>query len=78
MHAYLTTMETDLALGLPQRWPTRPPHDMRRAGELLRVLASICSMAPIPAVRTEALKGTVHILPNRLKAGHERDAMKAR
>jgi hypothetical protein len=26
-----------------------------------------------PGRQTEALKGTVHILPSRLKAGHERE-----
>jgi hypothetical protein len=39
---------------------------MRRASELLRVIAKL-SMAPIPAVRQKELS----ILPSRLKAGHE-------
>src|SRR6516165_2771862 len=46
---------------------------MRRAGELLRVLAKHLFDGSDPGRQTEALKGAVHILPSRLEAGHERE-----
>jgi hypothetical protein len=42
---------------------------MRRAGELLRVLAKHLLDGSDPGRQTEALKGAVHILPSRLEAG---------
>ena len=42
---------------------------MRRAGELLRVIAKHLLDGSDSGRQTEALKGAVHILPSRLKAG---------
>ncbi len=46
---------------------------MRRAGELLRVVAKHLLDGSNPGRQTEALEGAVHILPSRLEAGHERE-----
>jgi hypothetical protein len=46
---------------------------MRRAGELLRVIAKHLLDRSDSGRQTEALKGAVHILPSRLKARHERE-----
>jgi hypothetical protein len=45
---------------------------MRRAGELLRVIAKHFNGSD-SGRQTEAIKGAVHIFPSRLKAGHERE-----
>ena len=74
MHGNLATMETDLALGpAPAVADAASATIMRRAGELLRVLAKHLLDGSDPGRQTEALKGAVHILPSRLKAGHERE-----
>jgi hypothetical protein len=41
--------------------------------ELLRILAKHLLDGSDPGRQTEALEGAVHILPSRLKAGHERE-----
>jgi hypothetical protein len=46
---------------------------MRRASELLRVIAKHLLDGSDSGRQTEAFKGAVHILPSRLKAGHERE-----
>jgi hypothetical protein len=67
-------METDLSLGsAPAGADAAPATIMRRADELLRVIAKHLLDASDSGRQTEALKGAVHILPSRLKAGHERE-----
>jgi len=57
LHGNLATMETDLSLGpAPAVADAASATIMPRPGELLRVLESICSMAPIPAVRQKRSK----------------------
>ena len=75
MHGNLATMETDLALGpAPAGANAASATIMRRAGELLRVIAKHLLDGSDSGRQTEAsLKGAVHILPSRLKAGHERE-----
>jgi hypothetical protein len=52
MHGNLAAMEADLALGpAPAVAEAAFATAMRRAGELLRSSQSICSIAPMPAVR---------------------------
>src|SRR5712664_764335 len=72
MHGNLATMETDLSLGpAPAVADAASATIMRRAGELLRILAKHLLDGSDPGRQTEALEGAVHILPSRLKAGHE-------
>ena len=60
-------METDLSLGpAPAVTDAAAATIMRRAGELLRVLAKHLLDGSDSGRQTEALKGTVHILPSRL------------
>jgi hypothetical protein len=74
MHGDLTAVESDLALGrAPALADTASAPAMRRAGELLGVLAQHLLDGANPGCQTEALKRTVHIVPSRLKAGHERE-----
>src|SRR5437899_740874 len=74
MHGNLATMETDLSLGpAPAVADAASATIMRRAGELLRILAKHLLDGSDPGRQTEALEGAVHILPSRLKAGHERE-----
>src|SRR5262245_54289500 len=74
MHGNLATMETDLSLGpAPAVADAASATIMRRAGELLRVLAKHLFDGSDPGRQTEALKGAVYILPSRLEAGHERE-----
>jgi hypothetical protein len=74
MHGNLATMETDLSLGsAPAVADAASATIMRRAGELLRVIAKHLLDRSDSGRQTEALKGAVHILPSRLKAGHERE-----
>src|SRR4029453_505341 len=74
IHSNLATMETDLALGAaPAVADPTCATMMRRAGELPRVLAKHLLDGSDPGRQTEALEGTVHILPSRLDAGHERE-----
>jgi hypothetical protein len=74
MHGNLATMETDLSLGsAPAVADAASATIMRRAGELLRVIAKHLLDGSDSGRQTEALKGAVHILPSRLKAGHERE-----
>src|SRR2546430_3125263 len=74
MHSNLATMETDLSLGpAPAVADAASATIMRRAGELLRVLAKHLFHGSDPGRQTEALKGAVHILPSHLEAGHERE-----
>jgi hypothetical protein len=46
---------------------------MRRASEPLRVIAKHSLDGTDSGRQTKALEGAVHILPSRLKAGHERE-----
>src|SRR5262249_60167777 len=46
---------------------------MRFAGELLGILAQHLLNSFNPSRQTKALKRAVHILPSRLKAGHEHE-----
>ena len=74
MHSNLATVETDLSLGpAPAVADPASATMMWRAGEQLRVLAEHLLDGSDSGRQTEALKGTVHILPSRLKAGHERE-----
>src|SRR5215467_377111 len=74
MHGNLATMETDLSVGpAPAVADAASTTIMRRAGELLRILAKHLLDGSDPDRQTEALEGAVHILPTRLKAGHERE-----
>jgi len=69
----LSTMETDLSLGpAPAVADAASATIMRRAGELLRVLAKHLFDGSDPGRETEALNEAVHILPSRLEAGHRR------
>ena len=74
MHGNLATMETNLPLGpAPAVADAASATIMRRAGELLRVLAKHLLDSSDSGRQTEALEGAVHILPSRLEAGHERE-----
>jgi len=74
MHGNLATMETDLSLGpAPAVSDAASATIMRRAGELLRVIAKHLLDGSDSGRQTEALKGAVHILPSGLKAGHEHE-----
>ena len=74
LHGNLATMGTDLSLGsAPAVADAASATIMRRAGELLRVIAKHLLDGSNSGRQTEALKGAVHILPSRLKAGHERE-----
>jgi hypothetical protein len=74
MHDNPTTMETDPSFGpAPAVADAASATIMRRAGELLHVLAKHLLDGSDPGRQTEALKGAVHILPSRLEAGHERE-----
>src|SRR5512132_3628787 len=74
MHGNLATMEPDLSLGpAPAVADAASATIMRRAGELLRVIAKYLLDGSDSGRQTETLKGAVHILPSRLKAGHERE-----
>jgi hypothetical protein len=65
-------METDLSLGsAPAVADAASATIMRRAGELLRVIAKHLLDGSDSGRQTEALKGAVHILP----AGHERERL---
>jgi len=67
-------METDLSLGpAPAVADAASAAIMRRAGELPRILAKHLLDGSDSGRQTEALQGAVHILPSRLKAGHERE-----
>src|SRR5262249_59518157 len=77
MHSNLATMEANLALGpAPAITNTTSAAAMTRAGELPCVLAKHLLDGSDPGGRTEALEGAVHILPSRLKAGHERERLR--
>jgi hypothetical protein len=58
---------------MTNRTPARDTTIMRRPGQLLRVLAKHLLDGSDTGRQTEALKGAFHILPSRLKAGHERE-----
>ena len=74
MHRNLAAVEADLALGpAPAVADTASAAAMRRAGELLGVLAQHLLNRSDPGRQTEALEGAVHILPSRLKARHQRE-----
>ena len=74
LHGNLATMEADLSLGpAPAVADAASATIMRRAGELLRVIAKHLLDGSDSGRQTEALEGAVHILPSRLKAGHERE-----
>ena len=74
MHGNHATMETDLSLGYaPAVADAASATIMRRAGELLRVIAKHLLDGSDSGRQAEAIKGAVHILPSRLKAGHERE-----
>ena len=74
MHGNLAAVEADLSLGrAPAVADAASAAAMRRAGEPLRVLAQHLLDRSDAGRQTEALEGAVHILPSRLKAGHERD-----
>ena len=73
MHGNLAAMEADPAFGLaPAVTDAASTATMRRAGELLCVLAQHLLDGSNPGRQTEALERAVHILPSRLKAGYER------
>ena len=74
MHSNIAAVEADLALGpAPAVADTAAAAAVRRAGKLLGVIAQHLLNRSDPGRQTEALKGTVHILPGRLKAGHQRE-----
>jgi hypothetical protein len=74
MHGNLATMEADLSFGpAPAVADAASATIMRRAGEPLRALTKHLLDGSDPGRQTEALKGAVHILPSRLKAGLERE-----
>ena len=63
LHGNLATMETDLSLGsAPAVADAASATIMRRAGELLRVIAKHLLDGSNSGSQTEALKGAVHIL----------------
>ena len=70
LHGNLATMETDLSPGsAPAVADAASATIMRRASELLRVIAKHLLDGSNSGRQTKALKGAVHILPSRLKAG---------
>src|SRR6516165_10251161 len=74
MHSNLATMEADLSFGpAPAVADAAFATTMRRAGELLCLLAKHLFDGSDPGRQTETVKGAVHILPSRLEAGHERE-----
>jgi hypothetical protein len=70
MHGNLATMETDFPWSCPSGGDAASATIMQRAGELPRVLAKHLLDGSDPGRQTEALEGTVHILPSSLQAGH--------
>ena len=70
LHGNLATMKTDLSLGsAPAVADAASATIMRRASELLRVIAKPLLDGSDSGSQTEALKGAVHILPSRSRLG---------
>src|SRR5262249_2130101 len=70
----LAAVEADLAFASAPALPhSVAAPAMRFAGELLGILAQHLLNSFNPSRQTKALKRAVHILPSRLKAGHERE-----
>jgi len=73
------TMETDLSLGpAPAVADAASATIMRRAGDLLRVLAKHLFDGSDPGRQTEALKGAVRILPSHGRSKLAADALRFR
>src|SRR5262245_49571082 len=75
MHGNLAAMEADLALGsAPAVADAVSTAAMRHAGELLGIRAQHVLDGSDPGRQTEAIKGTVHILPSNFNAWEMRNA----
>jgi hypothetical protein len=74
MHRNLAATEADLALGpAPSVADAAPAAAVQSAGKLSGVLSQHLLDCADPGGQTKTLERTVHILPSRLKARHERE-----